>query len=134
MLADKRIEKLRDFLLQTQGNQASFMADRLNNIVWDDAHVKVQFQRIAAYEEGYYLLIDYLNFKGSGLNAKERYKGQGWGLMQVLSCMPDTGDAKAEFATCAKQLLKQRVENSPKSRGEKHWLKGWFNRIDTYIK
>ena len=29
-------------------------------------------------------MIDYVNFKGDGLKPTERYKGEGWGLLQVL--------------------------------------------------
>ncbi len=133
MLADKRVEKLRDFLEQHKGVQADFMAYRLRQVDYHDSHVKAQFERIAAYEEGYYLLIDYLNFKGSGLNPKERYHDKGWGLKQVLSCMQGVDDAKKEFAECAKKVLQERVKNSPPERGEKRWLKGWFNRIETYL-
>jgi len=46
--------------------------------------------------------------------------------------MQGAGDAKEEFAKCAKKVLQERVKNSPPERGEKRWLKGWFNRIDTY--
>jgi len=133
MMADPRIEKLRQFLLATKSVQAGFMAQRLDNISWEDAHIKKQFARVAAYEEGYYLLIDYLNFKGSGLNPKERYAGTGWGLKQVLSCMQGKEDARTEFANCAKKVLQLRIKNSPPERGEKRWLQGWMNRIDTYL-
>jgi len=133
MLADVRVEKLRKFLKETKSLQADFMARRLDAIVWEDTHIKKQFQRVAASEEGYYLLIDYLNFKGSGLNPKERYAGTGWGLKQVLSCMQGKEDAPIEFANCAKKVLQLRIKNSPPERGEKRWLQGWMNRIDTYL-
>jgi len=47
--------------------------------------------------------------------------------------MQGVGRAEEEFSDCAKKVLEERVRNSPASRGEKRWLKGWFNRIDTYI-
>ena len=50
MLADLRVEKLRRFLEETKSLQADFMARRLDAIVWEDAHIKKQFQRVAAYE------------------------------------------------------------------------------------
>jgi hypothetical protein len=134
MYHDKRIEDLRTFLLETMALQVAFMAERLTQSIPTDSVLKKQFDRVAAAPDGYYLLIDYLNFKGSGLNPKERYQGKGWGLMQVLACMQGIDDAKKEFALCAKKVLKERVENSPAKRGEKRWLKGWFNRIDTYLK
>ena len=134
MLSDAKGLALKKILLETMDLQASFMAERLQSVLPEDEHIKKQFIRVSEAKQGYYLLIDYLNFKGEGTNLKERYAGKGWGLFQVLACMQGRGDAKQEFADCAKKVLKQRVENSPKSRGEERWLKGWFNRIDTYIK
>ena len=34
-------------------------------------------------------LIDYVNFKGEGVLETERYRGRGWGLLQVLEGMPE---------------------------------------------
>ena len=133
MLADKRVETLRHFLEKNRGIQADFMAYRLRQVAYHDRHIQAAFERVATHEEGYYLLIDYLNFKGSGLNPKERYKGKGWGLKQVLECMQGKEDARYEFANCAKSVLQERVKNAPPKRGEKRWIKGWMNRIDTYI-
>ncbi len=132
MLEDKRIEKLRRFLNQSKDAQAAFMAERLQKVHYHDSHVKAMFERVASDEEGYYLLIDYRNFKGTGLNPKERYHDKGWGLKQVLSCMQGVGDVRAEFASCAKKILKARVKNAPAQRGEARWLQGWMHRIDTY--
>lgn len=132
MLGSGKAKELKKLLLETMDLQASFMAERLQNVLPQDAHIKKQFRRVAQSEQGYYLLIDYLNFKGEGTNPKERYADTGWGLMQVLGCMQGTGDAKHEFANCAKKVLQERVKNSPLERGEKRWLKGWMNRIDTY--
>ncbi len=132
MLKSEKAQELKKLLLETMDLQANFMAERLQAIVPQDAHIKKQFERVAQSEDGYYLLIDYLNFKGSGLNPKERYAGKGWGLMQVLGCMQGVEDARVEFAKCAKKILKRRVKNAPKERHEERWLKGWYNRIDTY--
>ncbi len=132
MLADKRSKKLRYFLEETKSIQAAFMAERLQSLTYHDSHVKTMFKRVARDEEGYYLLIDYRNFKGTGLNTKERYRDKGWGLKQVLECMRGAGNARDEFASCAKKVLTLRVKNSPKERNEKRWLKGWLNRIKTY--
>ena len=75
-------------------------------------------------------MIDYINFKGDGVNKKERYKGEGWGLAQVLADMRGT-DAAA-FAEAAKRVLARRVSNSPPARGEQRWLPGWSNRCTGY--
>ncbi len=132
MQASPKAKELKQLLLETMDLQADFMAERLQAIVPQDAHIKKQFKRVAQSEGGYYLLIDYLNFKGSGLNPKERYHDKGWGLMQVLGCMKGKEDVRDEFAICAKKLLQERVKNSPKTRHEERWLQGWLNRIKTY--
>jgi len=132
MQESQKGKELKKLLLETMDLQASFMAERLQKVLPKGAHIKKQFQRVAQSKQGYYLLIDYLNFKGEGTNPKERYAGKGWGLMQVLACMQNRKDANVEFANCAKKVLQERVKNSPPERGEKRWLKGWFNRIDTY--
>ena len=134
MLHDPKKVLLQKFLLETMDLQVDFMVQRVSRLGYHDSHVKEQFKRVMQRVGGDYLLVDYLNFKGSGLNPKERYHDRGWGLKQVLSCMQGLGDAKVEFAECAKKVLARRVKNSPPTRGEKRWLKGWFNRIDSYIK
>ncbi len=127
-----RLDELKRFLLSTKELQISFMADRLDRFIPNNPHIKEQLDRIKRLDNGYYILIDYLNFKGSGLDKGERYKDQGWGLTQVLECMKGESEASLEFRKCAKSVLKRRVENSPKQRDEKRWIKGWFKRIDSY--
>ena len=79
-----------------------------------------------------YALIDYVNFKGEGISEKERYKNQGWGLLQVLEHMnPENQNIMQEFARSADYVLTRRVENAP--RDETHWLTGWRKRINTYL-
>lgn len=143
MHKDPRSDILREFLQQTISIQALFMANRINEALPkildttdNSRHDKIinMFDAVANAKNGYYLLIDYVNFKGEGTKQSERYHGQGWGLLQVLECMQETTNPKAEFARCAKQVLAQRVENAPKVRNEHKWLKGWFTRIDTYTK
>jgi hypothetical protein len=80
---------------------------------------------------GLYVFVDYVNFKGEGILLTERYRGQGWGLLQVLEAMGD-GPALSEFSRAANRVLTRRVANSPPERGEQRWLQGWRNRIRTY--
>ena len=95
-----------------------------------------KYRLLSATPEGIFALIDYCNFKGDGLNPKERYCGQGWGLYQVLNQMdtPCTSqEALVSFIQAAKQILQKRIENCPPNLpSEKHWLKGWQNRIEKY--
>lgn len=94
-----------------------------------------KYYAVASTPQGMYALIDYVNFKGEGINASERYRGQGWGLLQVLENMRSVtagNGAAEEFSRAAGQVLSQRVANSPAERGERRWLQGWLNRCATY--
>ena len=97
--------------------------------------VEKNFYRVLNEKFGLYPLVDYVNFKGEGINPNERYNGEGWGLMQVLELMDEACENPIEeFAKRAKEVLQRRVDNSPLERGEERWTKGWNNRIDTYVK
>ncbi len=103
----------------------------------EKARIDANYHKVATTPQGTYALIDYVNFKGDGTLATEKYKGMGWGLMQVLGGMKDvpSGAAAAtEFAASAKRMLSRRIANSPPERGEKRWETGWHNRCATYAK
>jgi hypothetical protein len=95
------------------------------------AKIKSLFERLGSSTKGRFALIDYVNFKGEGIKATERYNGQGWGLLQVLASMPADGGVR-EFSEAAAQVLTQRVKNSPPERKEDRWLPGWMNRVRAY--
>jgi hypothetical protein len=139
------------FLKGTMSYQAEFMADRLAkalpqmlNTIDDPkrkALVKKRFYEVmynrdgSVNERGLYVLLDYTNFKGEGTLKSERYKGQGWGLLQVLEHMdPNEMNKQKAFALSAKAMLSRRIKNSPKERGEERWRKGWNIRLNTYWK
>jgi hypothetical protein len=96
--------------------------------------IEERFNRLANRAQGYYALIDYVNFKGEGVLSTERYKGRGWGLLQVLEGMSDRSGASllGEFATSAERVLRERVKNAPPERNESRWLAGWLKRVDSY--
>lgn len=127
---------LRKFLLRTKAMQTQFIAYRLQNgfpKMFENPHVKKQFHRVLGLKKGPYILLDYYNFKGSGLIATERYNDLGWGLTHVLEEMQDNDNAPDyEFVRAAKKILERRVANSPEERNEKRWLQGWLNRLKTY--
>src|SRR5213078_1952230 len=100
----------------------------------DRENVQIQFGRVDSSPQGCYALVDYVNFKGEGALATERYQGHGWGLLQVLENMHGTQSALDEFAASAKTTLRRRVANSPPERGEARWLPGWLARVDGYAK
>jgi len=137
------MNSLRQFLFDTKSLQALFIANRLElsfiEIVercpeQDKNRITALFKGLVEEANGLYALIDYLNFKGEGTSATERYKGQGWGLLQVLQEMPDASERPLmDFVRAAKAVLYQRVKNAPPERNEAQWLKGWCNRLDTYL-
>jgi hypothetical protein len=101
----------------------------------EKARIEANYRKVSASPQGTYALIDYVNFKGDGTQVSERYKGQGWGLLQVLGGMRDVpagAPAASEFAASAKRVLSRRIANSPPERGEKRWEQGWHNRCATY--
>ena len=135
---------LRRFLADTIDIQTDFLVQRLKQALpkmlaeasaQARADVQRQFERVATTPQGCYALVDYVNFKGEGVLDTERYRGQGWGLLQVLQGMNGTENgpaAAAEFARSARAVLSQRVQNSPPERKESRWLAGWLQRVATY--
>ena len=100
---------------------------------------------------GRYALIDYVNFKGLGNSPRERYKNQGWGLIQVLEAMTKQlhadfleqkkndltlflkkQDLLKLFRESAEKMLQLRVLNALPEKDEHNFLRGWRNRIATY--
>jgi hypothetical protein len=140
------MRELRQFLVDTVDVQAKFLIFRLQNALpkmlaeaapSDRANVQQQFERLARTPEGYYVLVDYVNFKGEGVLHTERYHGQGWGLLQVLENMHNTSAGTAavdEFARSAKATLILRVQNAPPERRESRWLSGWLQRVGSYTR
>ncbi len=139
-----RMNELRTLLKNTIPQQVQFIIQRLEKALptmldsltseRKREHVREQFYQVAnARPNGIYALIDYVNFKGEGTKPTERYKGQGWGLLQVLENMSNNADdVMAEFAKSAEYVLKRRIQNSPAQRNESRWFAGWKNRTKTY--
>ena len=126
-----RQAELRKILAANVGLQTEYIMLRLQRAAGSmTGAVKNSFAVLSTTPEGMFCLIDYVNFKGEGTNPKERYRGQGWGLMQVLEDM--RGGTPAAFAEAAKRVLSRRVANSPPERGEQRWLAGWHNRCEAY--
>ncbi len=139
-----RMKKLRDLLLLTAPLQAEFIVHRFNitsdRIVSsfesaEQARARQVIDQLATIQPPYgqYALIDYLHFKGSGLNPAENYQGTGWGLKQVINAMLGQQVSLETFATAATAVLDQRIKNAPPARDESRWQAGWHNRIKTYL-
>ncbi len=135
------VQSLRKLLARTVPLQTEFLIRRLESGMPrilaaagpERKRVEADFSRLNKSSRGLYAMVDYVNFKGEGLSASERYQGQGWGLLQVLLAMnPAATDPVAEFARAANEVLTRRVQLAPAERGEGRWLEGWRNRLKTY--
>lgn len=139
-----RMRELRNLLANTTGLQAEFAAIRCEKSLphilraappRQRGIIGTRFRALAATGSGLYCLVDYVNFKGDGTNPAERYRGVGWGLLQVLQEMrgqPSPQAAPAEFAAAARRVLDRRIRLAP--RDESRWRAGWFNRCATYAR
>ena len=144
-------QELYSLMVRTMPIQVNFIIERLQNAMpkiletLDEAEKRDQI--IAAYTriispkkeavstQGIYMILDYVNFKGEGTSPEEKYQGKGWGLLQVLEEMdPQNKNASDAFVNAAKQVLSRRIQNAPPERNETQWKKGWFKRIDSYVK
>jgi hypothetical protein len=135
-----RMNELRDLLASTIREQSRFLALRMERALpklLAEAPaarrevIKSRFEKLAATGKGTFALIDYVNFKGEGTNPKERYRGQGWGLLQVLDGMEDAGSPVEAFSESAARVLATRVKNAA-PKDESQWLKGWTSRVRSY--
>ena len=140
-----QVQELQSLLYATRLLQANYIVDRtrramprLVKATTSDLRSRVahNLNAVANTPGGWYVLIDYTNFKGEGLNRNGGYRGQNWGMLQVLEEMEPVGgpgpQALQEFANAASRVLVRRVRNSPPARNEARWLAGWSNRINTY--
>lgn len=138
---NQKLQNLRHLLAGTISEQTHFIILRMEKALpkmlvgLDKKNQEIitqRFYRVAEEPNGPYALIDYINFKGEGTASSERYQGQGWGLLQVLTHMePNTNDVMKAFAASANLVLTRRVHNAP--RDESRWLKGWRKRLQTYL-
>ena len=137
-----RMNALRDLLASTIRQQSQFLAQRMEQALpkmlaeapaRDRERIRRNFESLLRDGRGTFALIDYVNFKGEGIKPEERYKGEGWGLLQLLQAM-DVGEGAParRFSNAAAAVLERRVANSPKERGETRWLNGWKKRVRAY--
>ncbi len=138
------VQELKNFLYQTRLLQAAYIVERARQAMpklvnaapaQNRQHVAQNLNAVANTPGGWYVLVDYVNFKGEGLNQSGGYNGQNWGLLQVLETMQPAEpgmSALNAFANAAQVVLERRVQNAPPARNEARWLAGWSNRINTY--
>lgn len=143
-LTDKsgRTAAMRRWLAAHVDIQTQFLAARsraslgkMLRVAGEPQDVRAKFDALSRTPQGLYCLVDYVNFKGEGIDPRERYAGQGWGLLQVLEAMQpvDARTAPAEFARAAERVIRRRVRNAPPARNEQRWLAGWINRCHSYM-
>lgn len=134
------MQELQHFLETTINEQAEFIVNYFmekSKKLLEKQEIQAQFNCMLKTSAGIYALLDYANFKGFGLDERERYNHQGWGLFQVLRTMnvgEQSDNCVESFVTNAKKILELRVQNAPAGRNEKQWLQGWYNRLDTYLR
>lgn len=140
----RRVVELENLLYRTRHLQAEYIIKRAQRAMPKlvkktprqlRSHVANNLNAVANTPGGWYALVDYINFKGEGLNRHGGYKGQNWGLLQVLENMrPSRPGPQAlnNFADSAMAVLQRRVRNSPPRRNEARWLRGWSKRVNTY--
>ncbi|WP_413699333.1 hypothetical protein ACLKMH_17865 [Psychromonas sp. KJ10-10] len=138
---DPQLTELRELLNDNLAIQVRFIVIRLekaipmilaNSTEQERVTLTKHLKRLAT-PEAIFTLLDYVNFKGEGVNEKETYQGQGWGLKQVLLAMPEYYENPLRsFGLVADEMLTRRVKNAP--RDEFRWLKGWRARVHGYQK
>lgn len=138
-----QVEALRQFLAGTKGIQVAFIFERAQSSLAaivaaapdeERSLIRERLAALTATPGGAYALMDYVNFKGEGLSPGERYRGEGWGLLQVLRAMsgPTEGPVLAQFREAAATVLTRRANNASNSIEKERWLPGWLKRLDTY--
>jgi hypothetical protein len=139
----EKMNALRNLLASTIHLQARFLAQRMQESLpkmeaaapaGEQAKIRTRFEQLAATSRGTFALVDYVNFKGEGIKETERYRNEGWGLLQVLQNMVPSkkGDTAKAFAESAAAVLERRVRNAPPERHEERWLAGWKSRVRAY--
>ena len=139
----EQMGELRAFLLATAPLQAEFIVSRFNltedEIVFsfppaDRNKARQILQGLTAEHSplGQYALIDYLHFKGSGLNPAERYHNEGWGLKQVVAEMLEVEVSLQQFVKAGTAVLDD-ASAIPRERKESRWRAGWRKRLQSYL-
>ena len=139
-----KLEHLYSFLtnpdvmkMQIEYVQQNFVMDlfmtALNMEKSKEANVVKSLRRITQEPMGWYLLLDYANFKGMSSKQVEGYDVS-WGLVEVLYRMDDSGDVFKDFEKSADYVLTNRVKNAPsnKKSADEEFLPGWKARISSY--
>lgn len=138
-----RMRELRAHLAHTIANQSKFMMYRLDRSIThmlratsnhDRRYIEQTLSALTAKPIGLYILVDYVNFKGLGLQSYLHHRN-GWGLLPVIMNMrraPRRLTTRQAFVWSADKLLTKRAYLS-KNKIERQWLIGWRSRLKTYL-
>lgn len=139
-----RTNELRDLLAATVDLQTAFMVHTLET-QWpqilkaapknERAKLSKNYMLLRSSALGTYALVDYCNFKGTGLNPQETCNGKGWGLLQVLLDMPDDltiETAPKAFTVSATKMILLLIEDSAPDYRRVSFFPGWMKRVATY--
>ncbi|MCX5923503.1 MAG: hypothetical protein NTU89_02950 [Candidatus Dependentiae bacterium] len=142
----EKLQELRKLFSSTVAHQAQFMVIRLKNKLPEIINAAPKSKRkkvkriidlMLSSAIGTYVLVDYLNFKGDGLNPAEQSNGKSWGLLSVLLDMPEnltqTNVTKAFTVAATKKLL-MLIEHSGPDYNRLNFFGGWITRLNTYTK
>ncbi|MBU4485613.1 MAG: hypothetical protein KKD38_01670 [Candidatus Delongbacteria bacterium] len=123
-----------EWLYSTMNVQAVFIIfkamDSINEILDFNPQAKNALNALSLTPEGRFAVVDYLNFKGTGLDKEEQIKDEGWGLLQVLEGMKKHD--LENFIISASETLTRRVNNYTDERNDLSFLKGWLKRLESY--
>ena len=146
--SNDELQQLREWLLVTQSQQARFivlsfqkrwLSETQSLTLNQQEIIQQRLNKMMGFKKGLFAVIDYFNFKGVGVNQKEQYQKESWGLVSVLRTM-DVSEKSSQdeyleqFVMAAKKRLQLRIKLAPVERNEVRWLKGWEVRMDQYLK
>lgn len=146
--SNDELQQLREWLLATQSQQAQFIVlsfqkrwlNETQSLTFNQqSTIQQRLNKMMRFKKGLFAVIDYFNFKGIGVNQKEQYQKESWGLVSVLRTMAVSEKSSQEeyleqFVMAAKKRLQLRIKLAPVERNEVRWLKGWEIRLDQYLK
>ena len=140
----KRQQDLLNLLESTIDLQTQFMIERLQKklpVIIKAAptryrkKMQAHITLLQSTLMGTYTLIDYLNFKGSGLSKLADGSPQHWGLLYILMSLPSHVNKDTilkAFTLFAGKALFRRIEDSAPGYDQVKFFSGWMKRVSTY--
>ena len=120
--------------------QVNYMVERaraaIAETVKEDPSSAKKLLDLLATEQGTYVVIDYINFKGNSAET-EAYGDFQWGFKTAIYVMSEdeTLTPEERFQIAVETLLEMRVEEAKKlGKDESNFLPGWLKRVGTYSK